>query len=379
MTDSGGGSQAAYPAPRAPVRQQVPRRVWPWASGVLALAVASWVAYEIATWPDVASLASHNPETTAFIERYRQSQREQGHSDVVGWEWVPYDQISPHLKRAVVSAEDMEFFSHHGFSSAELKDALTQALRRFEAPRGASTITQQLAKNLWLSPSRDPLRKLKEAILTKQLERHLTKRRILELYLNVVELGEGIYGAEAAAEYYFGKPAADLTEHEAAELAASLPRPSTWHPGRDSGPYRGYVAEVERRMAVATFLRRAVGAEPPAAMPDVAINVDSLLRMLQDTSGQPITDMLRVPADSDTVAGPAGDQDSVLAVSAAVNALFAARPELAGREMTVTGFTRDSLGFLIDLATAPSGVTAGVGATVRVGADGVARIVRIHP
>jgi len=231
-----------------PERLAPSRPLWLWVAAGLAVVVAGWVAWQVAIWPDVGSLAQHNPETTAFIERYRQTQREQGRSDAVRWVWVPYDRISPHLKRAVVSAEDMEFFFHHGFSSAELKNALTRALHRFQAPRGASTITQQLAKNLWLSPSRDPLRKLKEAMLTKQLEAHLTKRRILELYLNVVELGPGIYGAEAAAEYYFGKPALDLTEHEAAELAASLPRPSTWHPGGDSRSYRAYVGEVERRI-----------------------------------------------------------------------------------------------------------------------------------
>src|SRR3990172_1860294 len=289
--------------PNDPLRRRaLRRRVWPWVAGGLAVGIAGWIGHEAATWPDVATLARHSPEGTAFIERYQRRQRAAGRSDAVRWDRVPDERISPHLKRAVVAAEDMEFFFHHGFSSAELKDALTQtlpklktppplrgavvgaedmefffhhgfssaelkdaltqALRKLEAPRGASTITQQLAKNLWLSPSRDPMRKLKEALLTRQLERHLTKRRTLELYLNVAEFGPGIYGAEVASRAFFGKPASDLTEHEAAELAASLPRPSTWHPGRDSRSYARYVAEVERRMSVATFLWRAVGAEP---------------------------------------------------------------------------------------------------------------------
>lgn len=280
--------------------EPVRRRVWPWVVSALTALVASGVIYQAAEWPDVARLAHDHPETTAFIERYRQRQRAAGRSDAVRWDWVPDQRISPHLKRAVVAAEDMEFFSHHGFSSAEIKDALARALRKLEAPRGASTITQQLAKNLWLSPSRDPLRKLKEALLTRQLERHLTKRRILELYLNVVEFGPGIYGAEAAARYYFGKPASDLTEHEAAELAASLPRPGTWHPGRDSGPYARYVAEVERRMNVATFLWRAVGAEPSVAVPKITINLDSILLLLQDTLGPIRRDTTALPADTDT-------------------------------------------------------------------------------
>jgi monofunctional biosynthetic peptidoglycan transglycosylase len=223
-----------------------------------AIAVAALV-YLAITWPDVGALANTNPTTTAFIEQYRESQHEQGLPDRVAWEWVAWAAISPHLKRAVVSAEDMEFFQHNGFSKAELRAALKEAVETGEAPRGASTITQQLAKNLWLSPSRSVLRKLKEAMLTWQLERHLTKQRILELYLNVVELGPGIYGAEAAARHYFGTPARSLSESQSAELAAGLPRPKRWHPGVDSPYYRSYVEEILRRMAVAEFLWRYVG------------------------------------------------------------------------------------------------------------------------
>ena len=265
------------------------------------MALLAGLGYEIATWPNVAVLARHDPKTTAFIEEYRARQRARGRSDAVEWHPVPYDQIAPSLRRAVVSGEDMEFFFHHGFSSAEIKDALAEAVRKFAIPRGASTITQQLAKNLWLSPSRNPLRKLKEALLTVQLEHDLTKQRILDLYLNVAEFGLGIYGAEAAAEHYFGEPAGQLTDEQAAELAASLPRPSTWHPGRDSDPYRSYVAEIERRMARATFLWRYVGGAPAApAVPaaginlDSALNVDSALTVLKDTTLIP-------QADSDTV------------------------------------------------------------------------------
>jgi monofunctional biosynthetic peptidoglycan transglycosylase len=354
------------------------RRVWPALAGALALVLACWLGYQVVTWPDVAALARQNPRTTAFIEQYRRSQRARGRPDAARWNWVSYERISPRLKRAVVSAEDMEFFFHHGFSSTELTHALGEALRRFQAPRGASTITQQLAKNLWLSPSRDPFRKLKEAVLTRQLERHLTKRRILELYLNVVELGPGIYGAEAAAEYYFGKPAADLTEHQAAELAASLPRPATWHPGRDSDSYRHYVAEVERRMAVATFLWRAVGAQPPVR--EVALSTDSLLRLLSDTAGLPLADTLAEAADTATTTAVPVDQDSALAVAAALSAWRAAYPGPAARGMMVAGFTRDSLGFLVDLVPAvfADSVAGGRGGMVRVGSDWTASVERLH-
>ena len=127
-----------------------------------------------------------------------------------------------------------------------------------QAPRGASTLTQQLAKNLWLSPSRNPLRKREEVVLTRQLEKHLDKRRILELYLNVVEFGPGVFGAEAAARHYFGKSARDLTEHEAAQLAGGLSRPSRWHPGSTSQAYARHVERIEGRMQKAEFLRRVV-------------------------------------------------------------------------------------------------------------------------
>ncbi len=138
---------------------------------VLVLAVFGWLVYQAVAWPDVARLRLSNPTTTAFIERYRDRRRAAGESDRVSWQWVPARAISPNLKRAVVAAEDLEFFTHAGFSASEARAALRKAITEWEAPRGASTITQQLAKNLWLSPSRNPLRKLKEAILTRQFER----------------------------------------------------------------------------------------------------------------------------------------------------------------------------------------------------------------
>ncbi|MFC1639947.1 monofunctional biosynthetic peptidoglycan transglycosylase, partial [Gemmatimonadota bacterium] len=206
------------------------------------------------TWPDVERLKESDPDTTAFIQRYRDRQLRQGESDAVQWQWVPLQRVSPHLLRAVVAAEDMEFFSHRGFSRSEVRAAVADAIRERKQPRGASTITQQLTKNLWLSPSRNLLRKLKETILTRQLEKALAKERILEIYVNVVELGPGIYGVEAAARHYFAITAAELDAHESAMLAASLPRPSSWHPGVDSPYYLGYVDDIEDRVRRAPFL-----------------------------------------------------------------------------------------------------------------------------
>jgi monofunctional biosynthetic peptidoglycan transglycosylase len=221
---------------------------------VTLLALAYFAVQQWMTWPRVAELVEANPATTAFIERHRQLRAQLGEKDVMAQAWVSYDQISPHLKRAVLVGEDIDFFSHRGFAPEEVEQALRDAVRDREFPRGASTNTQQLAKNLWLSPSRNPWRKVEEALLTRQLESHLDKRRILELYLNVVELGPGIYGAEAASRTYFDKPAAELTENEAARLAAILPRPSCWHPRSTSRAYRQRVATIERRMEKAEWL-----------------------------------------------------------------------------------------------------------------------------
>ena len=170
------------------------------------------------TLPNVAWLEHHNPVTTAFMDRYKGAHP-------LDYQFVSYNQISPHLKQAVVLAEDALFFSHHGFDFESIRDALEKNWKKKKFARGASTITQQLAKNLYLTPTKSPLRKFKEMLITLQLERHLSKQRILELYLNVVEWGEGIYGAESAAKHYFHKSASRLSASEAAWLAAILPSP----------------------------------------------------------------------------------------------------------------------------------------------------------
>lgn len=184
------------------------------------------------TLPDVRSLRSSNPAITALIES-RQAQAEaKGYPIGRHWIWVPLSRISPHLRRAVVAAEDASFFTHEGFDWEGMKDAALYDLEKGELKRGGSTITQQLAKNLYLSSERSIFRKAHEALITRSLEHHLTKDRILELYLNVAEWGDGVYGAEAAAHHHFKKPARDLTEEEAAWLAAILPSPRRYDPLR---------------------------------------------------------------------------------------------------------------------------------------------------
>jgi monofunctional biosynthetic peptidoglycan transglycosylase len=217
---------------------------------VVALAVfASLVLlliYEVVTFPRVWRLRDANPETTAMIETRAQEARERGEQPKRVQQWMPIDRISPNLERAVIAGEDTNFMTHHGFDYDAIQKAWDEAQREAakEAKdagedqsswipampnfkRGASTITQQLAKNLYLSSERSFVRKAREAAITYFIEKNLSKRRILELYLNVIEWGDGIYGAEAASRTYFGKSAANLTPQEAAFLSAIIPNPRT--------------------------------------------------------------------------------------------------------------------------------------------------------
>jgi monofunctional biosynthetic peptidoglycan transglycosylase len=139
--------------------------------------------------------------------------------------WVPLSSVSPYVMKAVIIAEDDKFWSHEGFDFEAMQKALEKDIKKKKFKAGGSTISQQLAKNLYLSPAKNPVRKIKEAILTWRLERQLSKRRIMELYLNVVEWGDGVFGIEAAARKHYGKSAAGLTAREAAELAAVIPNP----------------------------------------------------------------------------------------------------------------------------------------------------------
>jgi monofunctional biosynthetic peptidoglycan transglycosylase len=214
------------------------------------LAAAVLAGWWYLTWPDVGSLAHQEPETTAFIEQ----SREKNGPSAVRWAPVPGAAISDHLRVAVLVSEDIGFFDHQGFAGEEIRAAIEDSITKKKPLRGASTITQQLAKNLWLSPSRNPLRKLREALLTLDLERRLTKERILDLYLNTAEFGPAIFGAEAASRHYFDKPASDLTAAEAAGLAAGLSRPSKWHPGCGSSYYQKHVATIRQRMKKARGL-----------------------------------------------------------------------------------------------------------------------------
>ncbi|HSP94621.1 MAG TPA: monofunctional biosynthetic peptidoglycan transglycosylase [Thermoanaerobaculia bacterium] len=172
------------------------------------------------------------PKTTAFMERRKTELVRSGQSSRLEWTPVPLSRISRSLPLAVVAAEDARFYEHNGVDWEAVRGALEKDWESRNLRHGASTITQQLAKNLYLSPKRTPWRKLREWAIARRLEAGLTKRRILELYLNLVELGPRTFGAEAAARRYFGKSASDLSDLEAATLAAVIPSPRIYDPVR---------------------------------------------------------------------------------------------------------------------------------------------------
>ena len=219
-----------------------------WLTALVILPAAILAFYWLATLPDVSLLAKQNPKETALIQARRAQSREQGRPLRPQWTWVPMSRISSYLQRAVVATEDASFFMHEGFDWEGIKDAAVYNLEAGEFKRGGSTITQQLAKNLYLSAERSLLRKAREALITRSLEHHLTKRRILELYLNVAEWGNGVFGAEAAARHHFGKSASDLNIDEATLLAAILPSPRRYDPLRVTRYLRSRQQHILRRI-----------------------------------------------------------------------------------------------------------------------------------
>jgi monofunctional biosynthetic peptidoglycan transglycosylase len=265
------------------------------------LLLVVWLLWEWATFPNTAKLASENPATTAFMEQRKRDLRAAGKPDALLYTFVRYDRISPYLRRAVLVAEDNDFYEHQGVDVKAMKEAIQRDWTRRKITHGGSTITQQLAKNLYLSPSRNPLRKVKEYFLARSLERHLSKKRILELYLNVVEMGERVYGAEAASKLYFRHSAAALSPQQAALLAGCLPNPRIMNPGSPNKRLRwrqrmilsrmrrwGYLMEEE----VLTEKKPAAPAAPPA--------VDTALQQTPPTDSA--TPSTPPPSATDTTA-----------------------------------------------------------------------------
>ena len=237
--------------------------------------------------PDVRVLRTENPEETAFMRLRDAEARRDGRQPKRVHRWVPYNRISSQLKRAVLVAEDSAFWQHDGIDLHQIRESMEINLERMEFARGGSTITQQLAKNLYLSPSKNPVRKIKELLITRRLEIALTKQRILELYLNVIEWGDGIYGAEAAARTYFRKPASALSADEAALLAAAIINPRTLNPGRPIARLRTRQKMIMRRMGAVT---------PPTSAESVP--VDTVPAELPPIQGAPVVlpgEIVRLP------------------------------------------------------------------------------------
>ena len=184
------------------------------------------------TLPDVRVLAKTNPSSTAFMDLRATEAARDGRTTRHVQRWVAYSRISPSLKRAVLVAEDSAFWEHEGIDLEQIRASIQAGWEQGREIRGASTITQQLAKNLYLSPSRDPFRKLRELIVARRLEAALPKTRIFEIYLNVIEWGDGIWGAEAAARRYFGIPASAVNREQAALLAGAIINPRLLSPAR---------------------------------------------------------------------------------------------------------------------------------------------------
>jgi monofunctional biosynthetic peptidoglycan transglycosylase len=221
------------------------RRILKWTLRILLGVILGLIVYEGVLFVRVLWLRSHNPSSTSLIDTRASEAQAKGQEPKREMAWVPLDKISINLQRAVLAGEDTNFAYHHGFDYQAIQKAYEQAQREAakeakkegedddwlpslpEFKRGGSTITQQLAKNLYLSTQRSFVRKGQEAVVTVMLERTLDKKRILEIYLNVIEWGDGIYGAEAAAQHYFHKPASALSFNEGAFLSAMIPNPRT--------------------------------------------------------------------------------------------------------------------------------------------------------
>jgi monofunctional biosynthetic peptidoglycan transglycosylase len=199
-------------------------------------------------YPDVSLLKRHNPKTTAFIEYRKNQWAGEGVDKPVRQQWVKLKKISPYLVKAVIIGEDDKFWKHDGFDFVAMKKALEKDIAEGKLKAGGSSISQQLAKNLYLSPSKNPLRKIKEAILTWRLERALSKKRIMEIYLNIAEWGDGVFGIEAASKYHYGKKARYLSAQEAVRLASVLPNPIVFNPRSDSAYVRKRSRAIYRVM-----------------------------------------------------------------------------------------------------------------------------------
>jgi monofunctional glycosyltransferase len=226
------------------MRRTTKRKLWRIIALLLAifLGYQAWIAGHIFWW------VHHNPSTSSFMENTLETLQDKNPHAELRHRWLPYSRISNNLKRALVAAEDAKFVDHDGFDWEGIADAAEKNLHRGRIVAGGSTISQQLAKNLFLSKQRTPWRKAEEALITVMLEAIMDKRRIFEIYLNIIEWGNGIFGAEAAAHHYYHINAADLTPEQAAQMAAMVPNPRFYDRHRNSRSLARRTAIILDRM-----------------------------------------------------------------------------------------------------------------------------------
>lgn len=286
------------PEPRRVVR--IDRRI---AVLVTAVVAAAALGAGAASLPDVSRLRGGWPDTTAYMELRIREARERGRQLGLRYRPVPLGRIPDRVRRAVLVSEDAAFYRHSGIDLRQVRAALEEAWRQGRLTRGASTITQQLARNLYLSPERSLARKLREAVIALRLESELSKDRILELYLNVIELGDGVFGVAAGSAHYFGRPIGAVSRRQAAMLAATVPAPRTDNPSTRTAEFR-WRADLVYRRAFGPD-----GADPADSIPADEVPVEP--------GTLPAPDSVPIPA-ADTVVG--GGPDTVAAAGPGVRA-----------------------------------------------------------
>lgn len=243
-------------------------------------------------YPNITDLKEIRPIPTAFME-YRQNEwTEQNRDKELQYKWVTFSQISPNVIKAVLIGEDDKFWNHDGFDVTGMEQALERSLKKGSVA-GGSTISQQLSKNLYLSPSKNPVRKIKEAIITWRIEGTLSKRRILEIYLNVAEWGDGIFGIEAAARHYYHKSAKNLTGREAARLAAVLPNPIKYNP-------RGNQKYVKNRARIIYKIMQRRGIVIPQFKEVMTPPKEGATSLESQENNESVTDLFGEPASTDS-------------------------------------------------------------------------------
>ena len=225
------------------------KRAWRWPARIVLLLIAAVVVYQFWILGSVVWWIWFNPSTSAFMEESLEVLQQHDPDAVLRHQWVPYERISIHLKRALIAAEDAKFLDHDGFDWEAIQKAYEKNLKKGKVVAGGSTISQQLAKNLFLSGRRTPWRKAEEALITLMIENMMSKRRIFEIYLNIIEWGNGVFGAQAAARYYYGTSAANLTAEQSARLAAMVPKPRYYDRVRETPLLERRTGIILERMA----------------------------------------------------------------------------------------------------------------------------------